>query len=701
MADEVKNEVPVQPVAEAPVAEGSSGGASLSDTLNHIVADEMDDDKDQNEILSHMAEDSADYREAMKDVKHEDTYFAASVGDHQVAYDGVLGHFTFDDRQFVLAKLERPADEYGPANEQHILKYIGEETDGKKIEIPEGLRDLTMTFAGTNIESAPRIPQGVEYGNCAFMDCHNLKDAKIELPSTMKNTACMFANCENLVNPPRRIPGSVQNADYMFFGDASMKRTPDVRNGVQSMNGMFVDCKNLKDAPSVPKSVRQSKDVTLNCTGIDAEKARQAQEQYEQGREKLEKKLSRKTIGQHMGSAVSGIIQYHYMRKLGYGLVGSALQVHKLRENNMMGRNFRDGIATIGIFHGGMVGQALSRGLQNSSMKKEARREERHREALAQFDRAHEAFAPLHDAGSALNRKLTKLASNGSKDVRNGVYERFPKMETIQQEQYIATRGFVGPLEAQMDLLRENSSSLDAQSKKGFANWFKEQLNRQAFYFTECEHEINTNPNLSDRRREASRVGLEEAKPMMMEPLVESMRQAQREYQLFNEGDQLDIDRVMKKLGLESVFKTEEQQHQHSLNNEFSGGYRLSPLEVRQPKADREATAEQPVAPKQDVPAAETMPKAEDVPKTENTPKPVKAVDLGPTVVNGVPLGQPTNASAPQADHSDIGPFTKPEGWSSKIFTAKHEERVRQAEEISSGIKTDGGKDKDKNGPEF
>ena len=89
----------------------------------------------------------------------------------------------------------------------------------------------------------------------------------------------------------------------------------------------------------------------------------------------------------------------------------------------------------------------------------------------------------------------------------------------------------------------------------------------------------------------------------------------------------------MKKLGLESVFKTEEQQHQHSLNNEFSGGYHLSPLEIRQPKADREATAEQPVAPKQDVPVAETAPNAENAPKTENTPKPVKAVDLGPTVV--------------------------------------------------------------------
>jgi hypothetical protein len=73
-------------------------------------------------------------------------------------YSGPLGTFTFDRTQFELRKQPIPATDDAPATETIILKYVGAETDGRKISIPKGCTDISMMFAGTDLTTAPGSP---------------------------------------------------------------------------------------------------------------------------------------------------------------------------------------------------------------------------------------------------------------------------------------------------------------------------------------------------------------------------------------------------------------------------------------------------------------------------------------------------------------------------------------------------------------
>ena len=211
-------------------------------------------------------------------------------------------------------------------------------------------------FADTQIHSAPVIPDGVKRADCMFMDCHQLKEAKLDLPSSLESTAYMFANCEHLEKGPRIIPGTVKNADYMFGSCASLQHTPQIRPGVQSMDAAFMDCKTLTEAPKLPRTVRTAKDATLGCTGIDKEKAKDEAQaaRQEQEREAMIKKTERPTITQRLGSGVAAVLQVHAMHQRGYGvLLMSMWQVHQMRQNEQqLKRNVGDGFTAVMQRHG-------------------------------------------------------------------------------------------------------------------------------------------------------------------------------------------------------------------------------------------------------------------------------------------------------------------------------------------------------------
>ena len=94
--------------------------------------------------------------------------------------------------------------------------YIGNETDGSKIVIPNGVIDLSDTFRGSKLVMPPFIPDSVVYCNCTFYSSCFLTQAA-ELPNGVLDTSNMYHGCKSLVNAGS-IPSTVVNCDEMFSG---------------------------------------------------------------------------------------------------------------------------------------------------------------------------------------------------------------------------------------------------------------------------------------------------------------------------------------------------------------------------------------------------------------------------------------------------------------------------------------------------
>lgn len=603
---------------------------------------------------SPFAKDTESFREVVKDVTPEDSYVLEDLGDHKMHYEGQLGVFDFDDREFQVKQALRPEDEYGPNSIQHFMAYIGPETDGSKIHIPEGLRDMTLTFAGTNIESAPKIPASVEMANCAFMDCHNMKEAKIDLPPMLNEAPFMFANCENLQKGPRTIPGTVKNADYMFAACASLQYTPKIGPGVESLNGTFADCKNLTEAPKIPKTTKQARDTTIGCKGIDQQKDIESQVKFERDKAHMEKKLNHKSLTTRLGSMFSAVLQYHALHQQGHGLLSSAIGVHEMRKSGRLGKNVSDGFAAVAANKGSAASMWMASKLLNHSVKHDEKKAERKAEKL-------EAWTRLHSLGSEWNQTMQKAASSGSKDANNGLFDRLLTMETSQRNIYKASHGLSGIFQAQEDMVRENALVANDESlRKQIAQWYKDRLGDKEAYFKEAEYTIQNNKTYSVAERAHNMDGLEEAKGLMLQPMVESMKKMQEQYGLFNQGDQRDIDRVLKNMGQPSLFHTEENQRQRDQQAEQNNNERHAPQNLR----DMEA-----------VPVTK--------PLGGPVVQPVAPVDLGETHVVTPPAG--VSAEKPVVEH---------------VSDETHAKRVRQAEELSGNV-VSASAGKEKSGPEL
>lgn len=467
-------------------------------------------------------------------------------------YKGPSGDCVYDPTQFQLQIVEKKDDQYGGAHQIEVLRYIGSETDGRKIHIPEGLTDTSFMFYGSNVKSVPKIPEGVESAFAMFSECHSLKDGRVSFPASLKETEFMFANSENMLHGPKVIPGTVKNADYMFTGCAAMQNTPIACNGVQSMNGTYALCASLKDTPVIPKSVRQAANATYGCSGMDM--ARDAKEKSDRiaARAKFEEKLDRPSFGARVGSMFSALLQVHAMRKMGYGIVMAPLMTYQMRKAGNFGRDFNSGLAVLGMQHGGVAGRMLYNVSSEASAKNAEKQAMRRQEKLAQWDR-------LYGEGTDFNKKMQGQAARGAQDAKNGLFNRIFNMETSERQIYRESHGKARVYKAQEELLRENfgMSMGSVAETKSVAKWYKDQLADKVAYYVEAKNELNRNPSLSKAQRDRSLVGLDDFRKEAFGPLVDSMHSVQRDYHLFNDGDVRDINKMFRSVYGKDLFEDE------------------------------------------------------------------------------------------------------------------------------------------------
>ena len=196
-----------------------------------------------------------------------------------VHYSGPLGTFDYDDTEFAFAD-----ESSGLIICREVLHYIGHETDGSKIRIPEGIKLIKYMFYKCECLVTPvKIPEGVENCEGAFKGCKNLKAAS-ELPKSVRNCARMYADCEALEVPCRVIPnnvgttmemysgcvslksvskflGPVKNTQWMYFNCQSIELPARILDGTEYCDCMYKGCKSLKKKVKIPESVISSAEV--------------------------------------------------------------------------------------------------------------------------------------------------------------------------------------------------------------------------------------------------------------------------------------------------------------------------------------------------------------------------------------------------------------------------------------------------------
>lgn len=178
-----------------------------------------------------------------------------------VDYEGPLGKFTYDKTQFTIdtKEIEACDDIYYGTHYDSLsiprLHYIGSETDGNKIKIPEGVKSGDFMFDGSNITSTPRLPESLENTNSMFKDCKHLRNAFSAIPKNVGSTSYMYDGCSNLKNGPKMIPANVKDISGMFADCSNMITVPYICDGVEHAYDTFCNCTSMPHMPRLPYSV--------------------------------------------------------------------------------------------------------------------------------------------------------------------------------------------------------------------------------------------------------------------------------------------------------------------------------------------------------------------------------------------------------------------------------------------------------------
>jgi len=166
-------------------------------------------------------------------------------------YNGKLGKFKYDNAEFKLM--------------DGCLRYIGAETDGSKIKIPEGITDCSYMFHGcSSLAEAPVIPAGVTDCYCMFYNCSSLLKAPV-IPVGAKDCHSMFSWCVSLVEAPE-IPAGVTECGGMFYGCSSLIEAPTIPESISDCDCMFYGCSSLKNYSLDNATYR--KEIYCSCPPI-------------------------------------------------------------------------------------------------------------------------------------------------------------------------------------------------------------------------------------------------------------------------------------------------------------------------------------------------------------------------------------------------------------------------------------------------
>ncbi len=226
-------------------------------------------------------------------------------------YEGKLGSFDYDDSQFRIDEKEiqtlettgeqLPDGSYKIDNgkprgvmREPYLHYIGSETDGRRINIPDGLLSAENMFEGNN---------NLTYG--------------ARIPSSVRSVDAMYAGCENLRAVPD-FPDGVETYDATFYGCENLREAPKLSKNGRVFLGTFTDCKFLREAPWIPENAKLVDHVFDGCSPEV-----QSVDRNRQINREMWSQLSNKWNGEHPGDSFPPMTPFN---------MGVLYGVHKLSQ---------------------------------------------------------------------------------------------------------------------------------------------------------------------------------------------------------------------------------------------------------------------------------------------------------------------------------------------------------------------------------
>lgn len=510
----------------------------LPDEDYDIVFEELSDEDIESNIKS---EDATNDLHADKDGYSKELDGVQTIEeDGMIHYKGGLGDFRYNPDEFQIEQVMVEPDGYGNAGgPMPILKYIGKETDGNKIKIPDGISSLTLTFADTNITSAPKIPSSVESTSYMFSNCGQLKDANIKIPSKVRSTAAMFAGCNLLEHGPREIPGTVEDMSAMYVGCENLQNMPKLGKGIKCMDSSFANCVSLTQKPKIPSSVVVSDYVTSGCVGIHETEVDRLSKKQNKETKRLEKKLESTKNGSffgHVGNTLGTILQVGVMTYAGHDVIEAAMVVHALHKAGQLEKGMT------GVW--GAIVQTTDnahpfiRSLYNSSVT-----EHRKANELASMDikAIKESYmANLSASGNDLNSRMFKAGAKAAKN------NRFVEV-TSSGNVYAGTEVFRSSFSNGFDKLEQNiekmqrSGKLDREHKSDVANSILEIVSAQASYYKGGKSAAMGSKGLQTQND----AGIEAVNNTMMNSAMDKIINLQSKYNILSEHHIKEIQSAM------------------------------------------------------------------------------------------------------------------------------------------------------------
>lgn len=154
-------------------------------------------------------------------------------------YEGELGSFDYDPSQWAVG-YKTVYDSIGGESvtaEIPVLRYIGSETDGDRIAIPEGVLSLDYTFEGTDVTSVPEIPDGVESMHATFRNCTSLTGLSNSESESQRNVLEAIGNALT--------GGAGDGVGFTWTGEKGAAQLP---SSVKDLSYCFENCDKLTEA---------------------------------------------------------------------------------------------------------------------------------------------------------------------------------------------------------------------------------------------------------------------------------------------------------------------------------------------------------------------------------------------------------------------------------------------------------------------
>lgn len=183
------------------------------------------------------------------------------------SYEGRLGTFTYNPEEFSLRY------KYAENGVFEYLWYKGHETDGSRIQIPNGIIDMSYMFEHNRyLMTPPAIPPTVKVAEYAFHDCLMLRQGA-SLPYGIERIGFMYQDCRAML-AGSTMPDTVVSAQYMYDGCISLYNPGDVSKRLENGSGLYRNCKNMRVQPEIPETIYRKDFMFLGCDWLERKNKR-------------------------------------------------------------------------------------------------------------------------------------------------------------------------------------------------------------------------------------------------------------------------------------------------------------------------------------------------------------------------------------------------------------------------------------------